>query len=127
MGSKTCSEIAYAARFDDAGESIQTIADGNVDRFAENTVTPLRIGYNLRVAAADVQNDGIFSARYLPTHFNVPDAVIDAQNGFAPQLGDCSGNYCNADLEKSIKNDNEKIIVYHCGFNKGAPIPGPLV
>lgn len=68
-----------------AREPIQAVADGDVQRLAEDAVPPLRVGDDLRVAAADVQDDGVRGPRDLPPHLDMAHAVVDAHERQAPE------------------------------------------
>lgn len=82
------SRAGIIGEIEDSGEPIQTIADGNVNGLAKYTIPSLAVGDDLGVAAADVEDDGVDGAGDYPTHLDVGDAVVDGDDGFAPELGE---------------------------------------
>lgn len=70
-----------------AGEAVEAVADGDVERLAKDAVALLGVGNDLGVAAADVQHDGVVGAGDLAAHFDVADAVVDADEGSIPEQG----------------------------------------
>lgn len=70
-----------------AGEAVEAVADGDVERLAKDAVPLLGVGNDLGVAAADVQHDGVICAGDLAAHLDVSDAVVDADEGLIPEEG----------------------------------------
>ena len=69
-----------------ACEPVQAVADGDVDRLAEDPVAPVGVRDDLGVTAADVEHGWVLGARHRPAHFNVSDAVVDRDDGPVPHL-----------------------------------------
>lgn len=76
-----------------AGEAVQAVADGDVERLAEDAVALLGVGDDLRVAPADVEHDGVLGARDLAAHLDVADAVVDAHERAVPQQTQRAGGH----------------------------------
>ena len=74
----------------DARKSIQTVAHGNVNGFTKNSIPLLGVRNDLCVATADVEDDGVDGTRTDSAHFDMTDAMVDANNGHTPQLRECA-------------------------------------
>lgn len=76
-----------------AREAVETVADGDVEGFAEDAVAVLGVGDDLGVAAADVEHDRVFGLGDLAAHLDVADAVVDGDERDAPQQGERAGEH----------------------------------
>lgn len=56
---------------ENAREAVETVSDGDVDRFSEDAVPAVGIRDDLRVAAADVQDYRVLAAGDEAAHFYV--------------------------------------------------------
>ena len=59
------------AQVDYSSESVQAVSDGDVKSLAEDAVSLLGVSDDLGITPRNIEHDWIFSASYLPTHFNV--------------------------------------------------------
>ena len=73
------------------GEAVETVADGDVEGFAEDAVALGCVRDHLGVAAGDVQHDGVGGACDGAAHLDVADAVVHADQGFGPQERERAG------------------------------------
>lgn len=55
----------------DPGKAVQAVSHSDVEGLSEDTIALLRVGYDLGVAARDVEYDGVLRAGDLSTHFDV--------------------------------------------------------
>lgn len=70
-----------------AREAVDAVADGDVEGLAKDAVPLGRVGDDLGVAARHVQHNRVGRARDDAAHLNVPDAVVDADEGLVPEQG----------------------------------------
>mmetsp|Transcript_15849 Transcript_15849/g.26524 ORF Transcript_15849/g.26524 Transcript_15849/m.26524 type:complete len:282 (+) Transcript_15849:1654-2499(+) len=69
----------------DAGEAVQAIAHCDVDGLAEDPVAPVRVGDDLRVAAAHIQHHGVGTPCGHASHLDVAHAMVHAHQRLAQQ------------------------------------------
>ena len=64
---------------------VQAVADSNVQRFAKDLISLVRVGNNLSISSAYIQDDWVVTFRDHPSHLDVPDAMIYRNDGLFPQ------------------------------------------
>ena len=97
--------------------------------FATTMICPLpilRIGNDLRVPTADVEDDRICCSGYNSTHFDMGYAMIHTNERLAPQLQVATSHKFKQN-QRSANPTCDKIRATTAQTRSGPPIPGPLV
>lgn len=69
-------------------KAIQAVTHGDVNSLPENSVFTLAVRYDLSVPSTDVEHDGVIGPRDHPAHLDVGDAMVDGNDGLAPEQGE---------------------------------------
>lgn len=80
-------------------EAVEAVPDGDIDGLPEYPVPPFAVRDDLRVAAGDVQYDGVHGAGDRASHLDVRDAVVDADERLPPEERQSPGRR-RRDLER---------------------------